>query len=99
MRSMRPVYLFSCVLPLLWLGAIAQDRPAEGRERGGDVMPFSIGATQHVFEKSAFGGVQRVVARDGHSDQIAQIRHHLKSLAESFEKRDFSAPAHIHGDQ
>lgn len=73
-------------------------REQEVRTRGANVMSFSLDATQHVFEKTDFGGIQRVIAREGREDQVEHIRHHLKSIAESFDKRDFSGPAHIHGD-
>jgi hypothetical protein len=74
------------------------DRQETVRERGGDVMPFALADTLHVFEKTVGGGVQRVEARAGHADQIPMIRQHLKTIAEQFNARDFSGPAHIHGD-
>lgn len=73
------------------------DRQAQVHARGPDVMPFALDATQHVFEKTSDGGVQRVVARAGHTDQVARIREHLQSVAHAFMARDFSGPAHIHG--
>lgn len=74
------------------------ERQAEVRERGAEVMPFALADTLHVFEKTADGGVQRVLARPGHADQVAPIRKHLQDIARQFETRDFSGPAHIHGD-
>ena len=73
------------------------ERQADVHARGADVMPFSLDATQHTFEKTTAGGIQRVVARDGHSDQVPKIREHLRTIAHAFTARDFSGPAHIHG--
>lgn len=70
-------------------------RQQEVREKGAAVMPFSLDQTLHTFDKTDTGGMQRVRARD--PDQVAMIRSHLQSIAQSFTARDFSAPAHIHG--
>ena len=70
-------------------------RQQEVREKGAAVMPFSLDQTLHTFDKTDTGGVQRV--RAGDADQVAMIRSHLHSIAQSFTARDFSAPAHIHG--
>lgn len=94
---MRIQYLFAILL-LASVVTAAEDRQSEVRQRGGDVMSFSLDATQHVFEKTDFGGLQRVIAREGHADQVEHIRGHLKMIADSFAKADFSTPAHIHGD-
>ncbi len=72
-------------------------RQAEVRERGGDVMPFSIADTLHVFDKTDDGGLQRVIARPGHAEQVPMIRAHLREIAEAFARRDFSGPERIHG--
>lgn len=77
--------------------ATLEQRQADVRARGPDVMAFALGATQHVFEKTPNGGTQRVRARDGHTEQVPLIRAHLKSIAQAFAARDFSGPAHIHG--
>ncbi|MGH8123003.1 MAG: c-type cytochrome [Rudaea sp.] len=78
-------------------GASLDQRQAEVSARGPDVMPFSLDATQHVFEKTSSGGTQRVLAREGHPEQVGQIREHLKSIAQAFTTHDFSGPTHIHG--
>jgi hypothetical protein len=70
-------------------------RQQEVRAKGAAVMPFSLDQTLHTFDKTDTGGVQRV--RAGNADQVAMIRSHLQSIAQSFTARDFSAPAHIHG--
>lgn len=74
-------------------------RQAEVARRGRTVMPFSLDKTQHVFEKTAQGGVQRVTAeRTSDEEQISLIRRHLQHLADRFSQGHFEAPAHIHGE-
>ncbi len=75
----------------------AAQRQDEVREKGAEVMPFSLDQTLHTFDKTIDGGVQRVRVRNAAPDQVAMIRSHLRSIAQSFAQRDFSAPAHIHG--
>lgn len=89
----------ACVRPAL--AQPAHDHAAHQADvaaRGTEVMPFSLAATQHVFTKTAQGGVQKVVARDSaDTAQIHLVRAHLKDIRAQFSKGDFSAPAHIHG--
>lgn len=74
-------------------------RQAEVAERGKDVMPFSLGATRHVFTKTPQGGVQQVVARNAaDAAQVQLVRQHLQEIRDQFLSGDFSGPAHIHGD-
>lgn len=75
----------------------ATARQSEVREKGAQVMPFSLEQTLHTFDKTDSGGIQRVRVRNAAPDQVAMIRSHLNSIAQSFAARDFSAPAHIHG--
>ncbi len=73
-------------------------RQAEVSRRGGDVMPFSLPATQHIFSKNTHGGTQRVVARrSSDASQVKLVRQHLQEIRIQFLKGDFSGPAHIHG--
>lgn len=73
-------------------------RQAEVAQRGPDVMPFSLKATQHVFTKTPDGGVQKVVARNtADSEQVKLVRGHLRDIQTQFLKGDFSGPTHIHG--
>jgi hypothetical protein len=99
---MRPLPWIACFFLAANGVAHASDPPTERqaivRERGAEVMSFSLGATQHVFTKTADGGVQRVVARNGHAEQIDRIRSHLRAISDAFTQRDFSGPAHIHGE-
>ncbi len=75
-------------------------REAEVAKRGADVMPFNLGATTHVFAKTADGGTQRVVAKDlSDSQQIRLVRKHLLEIQAQFRKGDFSGPSQIHGDE
>jgi len=73
-------------------------RQAEVSARGGDVMPFSLSATVHVFAKTPEGGMQQVLARNvDDTAQVALVRQHLREIREEFLKGDFSGPGHIHG--
>jgi isopropylmalate/homocitrate/citramalate synthase len=80
------------------LSVTAQDRQREVAERGTAVMPFTLGATTHVFSKTNDGGVQRVIAKSN-SDmvQIRQVRAHLQQISTQFSRGDFSGPMQIHG--
>jgi len=89
------------LLAALLLTAAAADpatpRQNDVREKGAQIMPFSLDRTLHTFEKTDMGGVQQVRARDADAEQVAMVRSHLQSIARSFSARDFSAPAHIDG--
>jgi hypothetical protein len=75
--------------PSVTAAADAQ-RQAEVAQRGPDVMPFSLSATQHVFTKTAQGGVQRVVAKSASdAEQIQRVRGHLRDLQHQFLASDF----------
>lgn len=94
---------FSCAVPTFLAAApeapaqASAERQQDVREKGTRVMPFSLDQTLHTFDKTDTGGVQSVRARNAAVDQVAMIRSHLDSIAQSFNARDFSAPAHIHG--
>ncbi|HSH03087.1 MAG TPA: aspartate carbamoyltransferase [Anaerolineae bacterium] len=67
--------------------------------RGGDVMPFDLDKTMHIFENLPNGGLQTVHAKDDQdTTQISLIQTHLQEEAARFQQGDFSDPAHIHGD-
>ncbi|WP_019142707.1 hypothetical protein [Noviherbaspirillum massiliense] len=73
-------------------------RHADVAERGAAVMPFDLASTTHVFTKTATGGIQRVVAKNGtDATQVNLIRDHLRDIQARFLQGDFSGPAHIHG--
>lgn len=68
-------------------------------QRGMHVMPFALDQTQHVFTKTAQGGVQQVIVKDKtNTKQIQLIRAHLAKIAQEFSHGDFSNPAKIHGE-
>jgi len=74
------------------------DREAMVHQMGGEVMPFSLDSTTHVFEMTTTGGVQQVVAKDpADSAQIQLIRQHLMHEATQFQSGDFSDPMALHG--
>lgn len=75
-------------------------RQRQVAERGSEVMPFDLGATTHVYEKTVNGGVQEVVADDpDDTENVAAIREHLREEADAFSRGEFSDPASIHGEQ
>lgn len=71
----------------------------EVAERGRHVMPFHLDKTQHIFNKTAHGGIQQVVAKQAtDTEQIGLIRQHLSYISERFKQGDFSRQKSIHGD-
>jgi hypothetical protein len=74
-------------------------RQEEVAERGSEVMPFDLERTTHLFEKTAYGGLQQVLSNDGDREQIALIQTHLQEEALRFQQGDFDDPAQIHGDE
>ena len=91
------------ILGTLWAtGAFAsqETRQEEIAEKGGQVMPFDLEKTTHVFEKTQTGGVQKVVADDPNdAEQVALIREHLEEEADAFRRGDLSDPSEIHGEE
>jgi hypothetical protein len=86
-------------LPLAVHAADAQ-RQAEVARLGADVMPFNLSATTHIFNKTADGGAQRVVAKNiADTKQVDLVRAHLHDIQAEFLKGDFSGPSHIHGEE
>ncbi|WP_250478244.1 aspartate carbamoyltransferase [Caballeronia sp. INML1] len=82
-----------------YVDAEEPQRQSEVAQRGAEVMPFSLGATTHIFSKTSDGGTQRVVAKNpADKTQVRLIREHLRSIGEQFRNGDFSAPSQIHGD-
>jgi hypothetical protein len=80
------------------MGGEEQTRQEVVEDRGADVMPFSLDATTHVFDATATGGTQRVVANDPRDrEQIRLIREHLRREAAAFQRGDFGDPKSIHG--
>ena len=99
MKTLTVLLALAVVSPVS-LSAAAGDtsRQAEVREKGKDVMPFSVEATTHVFTKTTDGGVQRVVARDmNDAATVKLVRAHLHEIQHRFGNGDFGAPSDIHG--
>lgn len=98
--SSRPVIaLFLAVLAGAPVAAQSQQRQAEVAVRGAEVMPFDLATSSHVFTKSRNGGLQQVLVKNPEDAvQLRLVRSHLRDIAARFERGDFSAPAHIHGD-
>ena len=77
----------------------AQEGNPNFAEREQAVMPFDVSATLHIFEDTATGGVQRVIANDpADTGNIALIRSHLKEEAASFAEGNFADPSYLHGE-
>jgi hypothetical protein len=105
MPDRRPIALLAAAAVIAG-GAVAavaaggdgQTRQEAVAERGAKVMPFSLDATTHVFDATATGGIQRVIADDpGDHEQLRPIREHLREEATAFQRGDFADPASIHG--
>ncbi len=80
-------------------GAFAtQSRQEEVAEKGAEVMPFGLDATQHTFQKLDEGGLQTVTANDpDDAEQVSLVREHLSEIADEFGRGDFSGPRAAHG--
>ncbi|MGZ5887323.1 MAG: aspartate carbamoyltransferase [Ramlibacter sp.] len=97
----KPALLvLTCCLAGMWFPASSADaqRQAEVARLGADVMPFRLDSTTHVFAKTPDGGVQQVLVKNPDDlEQVRRIRDHLGAIRSRFIAGDFSAPAHIHG--
>lgn len=73
-------------------------RQASVRARGQLVMPFRLDRTTHVFDKTATGGVESVVAKtSADAAQIPLIRQHLRKEQRLFSRGDYQDPMAVHG--
>jgi hypothetical protein len=99
MKHPLPQIILSLAVALPLAGHAADAaRQADVAQRGGEVMPFSLAATTHVFTKTPRGGVQQVIAKNpADTAQVRLVRQHLREIEAQFRKGDFSGPAHIHG--
>ena len=76
----------------------ADDRAHRIHERGGEVMPFALEETTHIFEMTGSGGIQDVVAKEsGDTATVRLIRQHLRHEAELFREGDYRDPGSLHG--
>lgn len=66
-------------------------------ERGDQVMGFSHDKTRHTFRLLADGGAIEVRANEvADAESVAQIRGHLKEIAQEFSAGTFTKPEAIH---
>lgn len=82
-------------------GATTQaNRQAMVHTMGGNVMPFDLEKTTHIFTMTETGGIQQVVA-DNATDttQVQLIQQHLEHEAQRFSQGDFRDPTTLHGTQ
>ncbi len=78
--------------------AFAQDRQSMIHGMGGQVMPFDLAKTLHVFRMTENGGIEQVVIRDAADmDQVPSIQMHLRHEAVLFARGDYSDPTSLHG--
>lgn len=90
-------------LALLCMGTSLQasepTRQEAVRERGAEVMPFTIEKVTHVFTPTKTGGTLVVLAKNANdTQQITMIRSHFQDIAAKFAGGDFSGPAHVHSE-
>jgi hypothetical protein len=90
------------LLLLICVSAFAQHDPSHHHSgtvesRGAEAMGFDQQKTQHHFLLKPDGGVIQVTAKDAtDTDSLAQIRSHLKKIAQEFKAGRFDDPAFIH---
>ena len=96
-------------LAILWIASLlgeaglpapsyADDRQGMIHGMGGQVMPFDLSKTLHIFEMTESGGIQQVVIRDSADlDQVPIIQQHLRHEAMRFAGGDYSDPTSLHG--
>jgi hypothetical protein len=88
------------LLAVLTPASLAQDRQAMVHDMGGQVMPFDLSKTLHIFEMTESGGIQQVVIRNPSDlDQVPIIQLHLRHEAMLFGSGDYSDPTSLHGAQ
>ena len=109
-RPILPIVLGTALVEVLATLAVLHEaglftpaqisRQAQVHTMGGQVMPFDLDKTTHIFDTTETGGVQRVVVKDSRdADQIALVQQHLQHEAMQFRAGDFADPASIHGTE
>jgi hypothetical protein len=99
-RSWNPIAAIAIAMALIAAcgGGEPTERQAAVAEAGGEVMPFDLDSTTHIFTETDNGGTQEVIADDPSDDEsVRQIRQHLSEEANNFSVGDFSDPESIHG--
>lgn len=96
--AVRLVLAAAVAASLSTASAADAERHAEVARRGAEVMPFELAKIRHVFTKTPNGGTQRLVVKNSlDAKQVLLVREHLHEIEAQFERRDFNAPARIHG--
>jgi hypothetical protein len=81
-----------------WLTPPPANQQAMVHHMSGQVMPFDLSQTTHIFEMTESGGVQQVIAKDPSDNaQITLIQQHLQHETMRFSAGDFSDPTSLHG--
>jgi hypothetical protein len=76
----------------------ASSRQASVRELGQQVMSFRLDRTTHIFDKTATGGIESVVAKTAADGaQVPLIRGHLRKEQRLFSRGDLRDPMATHG--
>ncbi len=74
-------------------------RDEQLKQRGALAMGFDQDKTVHHFLLRPAGGAIEVTSKDpGDAESIAQIRVHLREIADAFGKGEFAKPLAIHGE-
>ena len=87
----------------LLAGCGTSDKPAPSRQAtvralGQQVMPFRLDRTTHIFDKTANGGMESVVAKTAADGaQVPLIREHLRREQRLFAHGNFQDPMAVHG--
>lgn len=69
------------------------------KKRGADAMGFDQDAAAHHFTLAPTGGSIEVTVNDGaDTATLAQVRAHLKTIAEQFARGDFGKPFQTHAE-
>jgi hypothetical protein len=75
------------------------EKDATLKKRGADAMGFNQDATTHDFRLDPSGGSIAVTVKNGaDTATLAQIRSHLKSIADGFARGDFGKPIETHAE-
>ncbi len=78
--------------------AASVQRLDEVEQRGKQVMPFKLDRTLHVFNKTDFGGIQKIlVKKPGDIQQLKSARQHLQEIAVQFQQGNYTSATKIHG--
>lgn len=98
-KSLIALLLTTAAFPVLAQQGTSAERLAQVADHGHHTMPFNLEKTQHVFSKTAHGGIQQVLVKDASDqEQVRLICQHLSDISEGFKRGDFSKQRYIHGN-